>query len=210
MGSEAAGMAVSGCVQCVCGKVCVELQCPTPVYRLQCGCCDCRQALQWAELQGGPAAPRMLADLWYFQNNFSFRIGRQNTKWVKLRERGNSVRCVTTCCYTTIMAHHPFYQNNVVMVMADAAKMDVPEIDISARIYLKDVAKENINLLPPFEGVVIDKDNLDGKGKAERERLTNLFSKAVDISSGTNTHQEIEEKGVTVLNLTEYLDLLAS
>ena len=72
------------------------------------------------------------------------------------------------------------------------------------------MAKENINLLPPFEGVVIDKDNLDGKGKTERERLTNLFSKAVDISSGTNTHQEIEEKGVTVLNLTEYLDLLAS
>ena len=60
--------------------------------RLECGCCDCRQvssqqwdtctfvwtwasllvqALQWAEVEGGPKSP-LLCDLWYFANRFTF------------------------------------------------------------------------------------------------------------------------------------------
>ena len=93
--------------------------------------------------------------------------------------------------------------------MADSVKMDVPETSISARVYLKDVSKEKLQLIPAFEGVVIDKDNLDAAGKAERENMQTLFGRAVE-SSGTNTWKEIEENGVKELNLTEYTDLLTT
>ena len=96
------------------------------------------------------------------------------------------------------------------MVMADSVKMDVPETSISARVYLKDVSKEKLQLIPAFEGVVIDKDNLDAAGKAERENMQTLFGKAVEKSSGTNTRKEIEENGVKELNLTEYTELLST
>ena len=118
------------------------------------------------------------------------------------REDGRSVRCVSTCCYTTMLVHHPFYQNNVVMVMADVVKMDVPHIECTARIYLKDVPSTNFHLLDPFEGVVIDKDNLDEKGKSASEQK--LFGRKVTKLSGLNTTNEIELIKVKVLGLEEY------
>ena len=78
-------VAMPGHIICMCGAVSVQLSTPTPVYRLQCGCCDCRQALQWAHLQGGPSAPDLLADLWYFRNSFTFLKGKEETSWLKLR-----------------------------------------------------------------------------------------------------------------------------
>merc|ERR1712156_276304 len=41
-------------VSCKCGKVVLKFFNPQPRICLECGCCDCRQALQWAEEQGGP------------------------------------------------------------------------------------------------------------------------------------------------------------
>ena len=76
---------MTGHISCMCGKVKVQLSSAKPVYRLQCGCCDCRQALQWAQMQGGPAASEVLANLWYFHNNFTFIHGKDHTAWFKLR-----------------------------------------------------------------------------------------------------------------------------
>ena len=93
--------------------------------------------------------------------------------------------------------------------MADAVKMNVPHVGISARVYLKDVSREKLPLLQPFEGVVIDKENLDDKGKAEREKMQKLFGTEFDITfTETITHNEIEHKGVNVLGLGEYEILL--
>eukprot|EP00092_Neocalanus_flemingeri_P011441 GFUD01012329.1.p1 GENE.GFUD01012329.1~~GFUD01012329.1.p1 ORF type:complete len:200 (+),score=62.30 GFUD01012329.1:52-651(+) len=197
-----------GHISCRCGEVSVHLATPSPVFRLQCGCCDCRQALQWAQLQGGPSAPEQLADLWYFQNDFSFVTGEEKTSWIKLREDGRSVRCVATCCYSTLLVHHPFYQNNVVMVMADVARMEVPHIDCAVRIYLKDLPRIKLQLLEPFAGVVIDKDNLDEKGRSAREHMQELFGRKVLNQSGTNTAEDVQLRGVKVLGLEEYEQLL--
>ena len=73
-----------GSLSCVCGAVCIILHHPVPRFRLECGCCDCRQALQWAQLQGGPVAPA-LPDLWYFANDFTITRGRDNIRLYKLR-----------------------------------------------------------------------------------------------------------------------------
>ena len=93
--------------------------------------------------------------------------------------------------------------------MADSVKINVPYSGISARIYLKDVSREKLQRLQPFEGVVIDKENLDDKGKAEREKMQKLFGIKVDIAStGISTHDEIEHTGVNVLGFGEYETLL--
>ena len=74
---------------------------------------------------------------------------------------------------------------------------------------MKDVSREKLPLLQPFEGVVIDKENFDDKGKAKREKMQKLFGTEFDIkSTGTSTHNEIEHKGVNVLGLGEYEILL--
>merc|ERR1712098_12455 len=81
---------MSGELCCVCGAVCLVLHHPVPRFRLECGCCDCRQALQWAQLQGGPLAPA-LPDLWYFANDLT------------IRDNGMSIRMVATCCFSTLL-----------------------------------------------------------------------------------------------------------
>ena len=94
------------------------------------------------------------------------------------------------------------------MVMADVVKMDVPHIDCTARVYLKDLPSTKLHLLEPFDGVVIDKDNLDEKGKSAREQMQKLFGRQVANPSGLNTANEIKLSGVKVLGLQEYKELL--
>merc|ERR1712223_1628204 len=94
-----------------CGDVVLKFFNPQPRIALECGCCDCRQAMIWAQEQGGPKAPLMPL-LKYLENDLVVEKGKEKMKWFKLREDelgGKSVRCVTTCCYSTIAVDHPFY-----------------------------------------------------------------------------------------------------
>ena len=80
---------MKGTISCQCGEVTLTLGEATPRARLQCGCCDCRQAMAWAQLQGGPTVPTLRPlDLYYFGNDFAFASGKNKTKWYKLRENG--------------------------------------------------------------------------------------------------------------------------
>ena len=68
--------------------VAIQLSNPAPRYRLQCGCCDCRQAAHWAQLQGGPEVPSQPLDVWYFDNDIAILAGKDKLKWYKLRTNG--------------------------------------------------------------------------------------------------------------------------
>ena len=96
------------------------------------------QALQWAEVEGGPKSP-LLCDLWYFVNRFTFikvfasqkvkyihmckfihvLQGKELTKWFKLRESGSSVRCVALCCKSTLLVQHPAYRWTTTLWVGD-------------------------------------------------------------------------------------------
>ena len=80
---------MKGMLECCCGHVKIEIGDAKPKMRLQCGCCDCRQAVQWAQLQGGPKEPTSRPlDLWYFGNDIIIASGKDKVKWYKLREDG--------------------------------------------------------------------------------------------------------------------------
>ena len=49
----------------------------------------------------------------YLENDLVVEKGKENMKWFKLRKEelgGKSIRCVATCCYSTVAVHHPFYK----------------------------------------------------------------------------------------------------
>ena len=80
---------LKGSMRCQCGRVKLDIGDASPKMCLQCGCCDCRQALLWAEKKGGPKVPsdRPL-DLWYFENDIKIAFGKTKLKWYKLRIQG--------------------------------------------------------------------------------------------------------------------------
>ena len=80
---------LKGSMRCQCGRVKLDIGDASPKMCLQCGCCDCRQALLWAERKGGPKVPsdRPL-DLWYFENDIKIAFGKTKLKWYKLRIEG--------------------------------------------------------------------------------------------------------------------------
>eukprot|EP00092_Neocalanus_flemingeri_P005005 GFUD01005382.1.p1 GENE.GFUD01005382.1~~GFUD01005382.1.p1 ORF type:complete len:204 (-),score=48.68 GFUD01005382.1:326-937(-) len=201
-----------GHLSCVCGAVSIQLHDPIPRFRLECGCCDCRQALQWAQLQGGPTAP-CLPDLWYFANDFTFLSGREKTKLFKLRDNGMSIRLVATCCHSTLLVDNPYYNNKVLMVMAQGAKLDVPEIEKNVRAQMKDFPKGRIGELEPFQGKPVDKDNLDDWGKfATSEEFFGAWgamaSDDIENPSGTNFKEITDSSTIEVLGLEHYKELV--
>ena len=49
----------------------------------------------------------------YFENDLVIEKGKDHMKWYRLRKEevgGKSVRCVATCCYSTVAVDHPFYK----------------------------------------------------------------------------------------------------
>ena len=80
-----------GTINCRCGKVSIKVTNQEPRFRLQCGCCDCRQAGQWAQLQGGPEVPSQPLDAWYFLNDVEVSDGKDQLKWYKLRTDGTVI-----------------------------------------------------------------------------------------------------------------------
>ena len=80
---------MSGTLGCQCGMVVLNISNPKPVMRIECGCCDCRQAAHWAQLQGGPKMPTdRPMDAWYFENDIVIASGADKIKWYKLRSGG--------------------------------------------------------------------------------------------------------------------------
>merc|ERR1712080_335756 len=191
----------------------IQLANPAPKWRFECGCCDCRQALQWATLQGGPPCP-VVPDLWYFDNDLTIVSGEDSMSWYKLREEGQSIRLVANCCHSTMAVHHPAYNNNVVMVMSSGVNMDVGDIEVAARGQMKDFPRGRIGELKPFKGKPVDKDNLDvlGEGESPEEFFAGvmaIFGAKLENRKGKSTQELIDSASqVTYLGLKEYDELL--
>jgi hypothetical protein len=54
---------------------------------------------------------------------------------VKLRETGRTTRLITKCCHSILAIDHPYYEENVACVHADACELVAPHIDPLSRIF---------------------------------------------------------------------------
>ena len=107
-----------GClINCKCGKSGLTLVDGKAKLKVQCGCTDCRQALEYGFVNGG-VKPDPLPELYYMVSDITDVRGKDFMKAFRLREDdpsgvGMSTRIYCTQCYSILGVDHPVYQSNV-------------------------------------------------------------------------------------------------
>ena len=142
-----------GCViSCKCGKSEITLADGKAKLKLQCGCMDCRQALEYGFINGG-VRPDPLPELYYMPSELTGVRGKDFMKAFRLREddpnvTGMSTRIYCTECYSILGADHPAYQSNVFVNFPkhceNSGDLSAP---LSAYVMMTDYS-ENIGPLP--------------------------------------------------------------
>ena len=64
----------------------------------------------------GYAARQTPLELMYACNKFKFAAGGSLIEFTRLRDRAASTNCVSTCCRTTLMVDHWFYEQKAVLI----------------------------------------------------------------------------------------------
>ena len=216
-----------GTIKCKCPdkKVVLKIGDPSIRMKLECGCCDCRQALKWAEQKGGPKLrddrpPQVV----YFGNDISVLSGKENLKWTKLREDGAATRWVAQCCFATMVLHIPLYLDKIFATYADVVEYDgniaANDEKPACRFQMTEYPKNLIGKLTPFSngGKEIDvkaaEENLDllneygrfGSPAGMWEAFQNgtfFDMREVESKIGKTTSEYIkdDENNITVLGL---------
>jgi len=78
-------------IECKCGSSALTVADGKVVLYFQCGCDDCRQALQWGHMKGG-VEPDPLPQLYYMRSDIVDVKGKDYMKAFKIREDGRSTR----------------------------------------------------------------------------------------------------------------------
>ena len=104
-------------VDCLCGKCGVTLADGKAKIKFQCGCQDCRQALNFGHKHGG-VKPDPLPELLYMPADVIEVRGREYMKAYRLRDDdpdvlGMSTRVYCRECFSIIGVDHPIYEDAV-------------------------------------------------------------------------------------------------
>jgi hypothetical protein len=78
-------------ISCSCGSCQLFLNDPLPRYSVLCACEDCRQALRWAEINGGKKPKDILYSV-YFRSDIKSYNGIENMIATQLRGDASSTR----------------------------------------------------------------------------------------------------------------------
>ena len=104
-------------INCKCGKCGITLADGKAKLQFNCGCQDCRQALNWGYAKGG-IKPDPLAKVYYMPSDIIDVRGKEHMQSFQLRKDdpsllGMSRRIYCTECYSIIGVDHPAYEGNV-------------------------------------------------------------------------------------------------
>ena len=98
-------------ITCHCGRCCINLEIEKVYRTLICVCEDCRQALEWAQKQGG-VKPNALPKLVYVHSNIESFSGLENMRAFQLRKGSKSTRLYCKECFSILAVDHPDYNND--------------------------------------------------------------------------------------------------
>jgi len=164
--------------KCPCDKVVLKIGDASIRMKLECGCCDCRQALNWAQLQGGPKLrDDRPPEVVYFGNDILVESGKDKLKWFKLREDGAAIRLVAKCCFTILAIHHPLYLDKIFGTYADVVEYggDIPkDTKTVCRFQMTEYPKDMVKNLAPFSN---GGKEIDVKAAEENMELLNEFGR---------------------------------
>ena len=99
-------------IECKCGCSALTIADGKAILCFECGCEDCRQALQWGYKNGG-VEPDLLPRVYYMRSDIVDIKGKGHMKAFKLREVGRSTRIYCMKCYSVLGVDHPVYESNV-------------------------------------------------------------------------------------------------
>ena len=145
-------------ISCFCGEVVFKMISGRPRRVIEYCCVDCFQHLGWASMNGGPQAPT-ISTLSYWENDLVVEKGENLLQVVLLREKGESLRLVSTCCHSTLMRDNPGYNSVMFMLFEEACRIKWDDMQISpyetrpaeSRIFVKDFEASR-GKLPDFNG----------------------------------------------------------
>ena len=86
-------MDIKNKISCSCGQCGIELNDTSPKYSLMCACEDCRQALSWAEKNGGEKPKNILYSV-YLRSDISNYYGLENMVVTHLLDEATSTRFI--------------------------------------------------------------------------------------------------------------------
>ena len=189
-------------IECKCGSAALTIADGKAILCLECGCEDCRQALQWAYKHGG-VEPDPLPRLYYMRSDIVDIKGREHMRAFKLRKDGRSTRVHCLKCYSVLGVDHPVYQSNVFLNFAkycnNGGNLSTP---LAAYINMIDYSDDEPF---PTEDVPLF---VSTRFPQERERflsisaVRNAFKKPTESIKGITLTSLIENLGpVTVLEL---------
>jgi hypothetical protein len=190
-------------IECKCGSSALTIADGKAILYLQCGCEDCRQALQWCYKNGG-VKPDPLPRLYYLRSDIVDVKGKDYMKAFKLREDGRSTRISCIECYSVLGVDHPSYQSNVFLNFPkhcnNAGDLSIP---LSAYVHMADDSDDSPLLK---EGVPL----FFTRFPQERQRLLSIpevkhaFKEPAEPIMGMTLTSLIESLGpVTVLDLVK-------
>jgi hypothetical protein len=191
-------------IECKCGSSALTVADGKAILYLQCGCEDCRQALQWGHMKGG-VEPDPLPRLYYLRSDIVDVKGKDYMKAFKLREDGRSTRISCIKCYSVLGVDHPAYQSNVFLNFPkycnNGGDLSTP---LAAYIHMADYSDDDpfpTEDVPLFVSI---------RFPQERQRLLsipavrNAFKKPTEPIKGMTLTSLIESLGpVTVLELVK-------
>ena len=131
-----------GTIGCNCGKCEIAVADNRAIQYFRCGCEDCRQGLEWANLNGG-VQPNQLPHLYYIPADIISITGKEFMRIYKLRNDGKSIRLYCISCHALIAVEHPNYRGNVFLIFPEHCRVDCDlSVPLTAIICMIDYPKE--------------------------------------------------------------------
>ena len=97
---------------------------------IECCCVNCFTHLECASMNGRHQIPT-IPTLSYWENDLVVEKGENLLQVVLLREKGESLRLVSTCCHSTLMVDNPAYNGVMFMLFEEACRIKWDDMQIS-------------------------------------------------------------------------------
>ena len=189
-------------ITCHCGRFCINLEIEKVYKTLICACEDCRQALEWAQKQGG-VKPNALPKLVYGDSNIESFSGLENMRAFQMRKGSKSTRLYCKECFSILAVDHPNYNDERFMFFENHCSTTLDtSLKPNAVTYLDHLPEDSKDIISSDIHQFRDLDKPD-----QWEEFADLLEKTASPSSvregkGIRLHNKLDNIGhIEVLNL---------
>ena len=189
-------------ITCHCSRCCINLKIEKVYRTLICACEDCRQALEWAQKQGG-VKPNDLPKFVYVDSNIESFSGLENMAAFQLRKGAKSTRIYCKECFSILAVDHHNYNSERFMFFENHCSTTLnTSLKPNAITYLDHMPKGSKEIIPSDLPQFRDLDKPD-----QWEEFATLLEKTASPSSvregiGIRLHNILDKTGhIEVLNL---------